>query len=89
MAVITFNGLDALEETNSIYSIIGEDEEVEMVGDGVYLEYFGVILLDLFDRFIGVDLLAVNGAILVSSNKHMLVPDDGSIIDFPGVVELE
>lgn len=76
MAVITLNGLDALKEPNSIDSIIGEDEEVKMVGHGVHLEYFGVVFLDLFDRFIGVDLFAVNGAILVSCHKHMLVPND-------------
>jgi hypothetical protein len=89
MTIIAFDGLDAFEEANSIYSIISKDKKIKMVRDGVHLEYFGIILFYLFDWFIGVYLFAVNGPILVCCHKHMLVPYDRSIIHFPWVVKLQ
>lgn len=57
-----------------------------MTGKAVDLNDFGVVFFDFFDGFIRVDFLAVNGAILVRSDKHVVIPGDGGVVNFSRIV---
>jgi hypothetical protein len=52
MAIIAFDSFDTFEKSNCINSIVCEDEEIKMAWHAVDLKDFGVVLFDLFDRFV-------------------------------------
>ena len=89
MTIVAFYSLDTFQESNSINTLIGQNKQIHVSVHAVNLMYFGVVFFDFLNRFIGVDLFTVNGAILVGCNEHILIPNNCGVIDFSGVVKFE